>query len=124
VWGYAAKTHMNKLQIFQNKVLRIITQLPRVTLILTLYEQRGMPLIRRKSGSLRGQCIRRLQRAITAKLKDLDITTPLITNICVPYLSLQVKLLCKATLSNYTTLTDVKTTEGVFIGIHNPGIHR
>jgi hypothetical protein len=39
VWGYAAKTYMNKLQTFQNKVLRIITQLPRVTPILTLHEQ-------------------------------------------------------------------------------------
>jgi hypothetical protein len=37
MWGYAAKTHMNKLQTFQNKVLRIITKLPRVTPILTLH---------------------------------------------------------------------------------------
>jgi hypothetical protein len=36
---------------------------------------------------------------------------------------LQVKLLSKATLSNYTTRTDVKRTEVVFTGIHNPGIH-
>jgi hypothetical protein len=46
VWGYAANTHINKLQTFQNKVLRIITHLPRVTPILTLHEQTGMSLIR------------------------------------------------------------------------------
>jgi hypothetical protein len=39
VWGFTAKTHINKLQIFQNKVLRIITELPRVTPIDTLHEQ-------------------------------------------------------------------------------------
>jgi hypothetical protein len=44
-WGYAAKTHINKLQIFQNKVLRIITKLPRVTPIETLHEQTGMETI-------------------------------------------------------------------------------
>jgi hypothetical protein len=46
VWGYAANTYINKLQTFQNKVLRIITKLPRVTPIVTLHEQTGMPLIR------------------------------------------------------------------------------
>jgi hypothetical protein len=107
---------MNKLQTFQNKVLRIITKLPRVTPILTLHEQTGMPLIRSHIRKLArtGQCIKSLQTAITAKLKDLDITTPLVTNICFPYLSLQVKLLCKAALSNYFPLrTDVKRTKGV-----------
>jgi hypothetical protein len=46
VWGYAANTHINELQAFQNKVLRIITKLPRVTPILTLHEQTEMSLIR------------------------------------------------------------------------------
>jgi hypothetical protein len=46
VWGYAAKTYINKLQTFQNKVIGIITKLPRVTPIGTLHEQTGMPLIR------------------------------------------------------------------------------
>jgi hypothetical protein len=46
VWGYAANTYINKLQTFQNKVLRIITKLPRVAPIVTLHEQTGMPLIR------------------------------------------------------------------------------
>jgi hypothetical protein len=45
-WGYAANTYINKLQMFQNKVLRIITKLPRVTPIKTLHEQTGMPLIK------------------------------------------------------------------------------
>jgi hypothetical protein len=43
---HAANTYINKLQTFQNKVLRIITKLPRVTPTLTLHEQTGMPLIR------------------------------------------------------------------------------
>jgi hypothetical protein len=38
VWGYAANTYINILQTFQNKVLRIITKLPRVTPITTLHE--------------------------------------------------------------------------------------
>jgi hypothetical protein len=47
VWVYAANTYINKLQTFQNKVLRIITKLPRVTPIVILHEQTGMSLIRR-----------------------------------------------------------------------------
>jgi hypothetical protein len=46
IWGYAANAYKNKLQTFQNKVLRIITKLPRVISIVTLHEQTGMPLIR------------------------------------------------------------------------------
>jgi hypothetical protein len=46
VWGYAANTHINKLQTFQKKVLRIITKLPRVTPLVTLHEQTGMSLIK------------------------------------------------------------------------------
>jgi hypothetical protein len=45
VYGYAPKRHINKLQIFQNKVLRIITNLPRLTPIETLHEQTGMETI-------------------------------------------------------------------------------
>jgi hypothetical protein len=45
VWGYDANTYINKLQTFQNKVLRIITKLPRVMPIVTLHEQTGMSLI-------------------------------------------------------------------------------
>jgi hypothetical protein len=44
VWGYAANTYINKLQTFQNKVLRIITKLPRVTPDTTLHEQTGISL--------------------------------------------------------------------------------
>jgi hypothetical protein len=46
LWGYAANTYINKLQTFQNEVLRIITELPRVTPIATSHEQTGMSLIR------------------------------------------------------------------------------
>jgi hypothetical protein len=44
-WGYAAKSHINKLQLVQNKILRIITKLPRVTPTETLHEQTGMETI-------------------------------------------------------------------------------
>jgi hypothetical protein len=45
VWGFAAPSHIKKLQTFQNKVLRIITKLPRVTPTVTLHEQTGIPPI-------------------------------------------------------------------------------
>jgi hypothetical protein len=45
VWGFAAPSHINKLQTFQNKVLRLITKLPRVAPIVTLHEQTGIPFI-------------------------------------------------------------------------------
>jgi hypothetical protein len=45
VWGFAAPHHINKLQTFQDKVLRLITKLPRVTPIITLHEQKGILLI-------------------------------------------------------------------------------
>jgi hypothetical protein len=44
--GLCCPTHINKLQTFQNKVLRLITKLPRVTPIVTLHEQTGIALIR------------------------------------------------------------------------------
>jgi hypothetical protein len=47
------------LLTFQNKILRIITKLPRVTTILTLYEQTGTSLIRTH--------IKRLSRALYQK---------------------------------------------------------
>jgi hypothetical protein len=43
--GVTQPKHINKLQIFQNKVLRIITKLPRVTPIVALHEQTGMETI-------------------------------------------------------------------------------
>jgi hypothetical protein len=45
VWGFAAPSYIKKLQTFQNKVLRIITKLPKVTPTVTLHEQTGIPLI-------------------------------------------------------------------------------
>jgi hypothetical protein len=45
-WGYAPKTHLNKLQVFQNKLLRIITKLPRVTPTDILHEQTAMETIK------------------------------------------------------------------------------
>jgi hypothetical protein len=46
VRGYVADTFINKLQIFQNKFPRKITNLTRVTPVVTLREQTGMSLIK------------------------------------------------------------------------------
>jgi hypothetical protein len=46
VWEYVTDAYIHKLQTFQNKVLRIITKLPRVIPIATLHEHTGMSLIR------------------------------------------------------------------------------
>jgi hypothetical protein len=62
VWGNAANTYINKLQTFQNKVLRLITKLPRVTPIVTLHEQTGMPLM--------GRHIKMLTRALYRRPAD------------------------------------------------------
>jgi hypothetical protein len=43
---YATNTHINKLQAFQNKVLRLITKLLRVSQIIALHEEMGMSIIR------------------------------------------------------------------------------
>jgi hypothetical protein len=45
-YKYAANTYINKLQTFENEVLRIIKKLPWVTPIVTLHEQTGMSLMR------------------------------------------------------------------------------
>jgi hypothetical protein len=45
--SYAANTYKNTLQTFQNKVLRIITKLARVTPIATLHTQKEISLLRR-----------------------------------------------------------------------------
>jgi hypothetical protein len=45
-WGCAAETYENKLQTFQNKVLRIIIKFPRFIPIKTLHEQTVMALIK------------------------------------------------------------------------------
>lgn len=44
-WGYAAQTYFNTLQTLNNKVLRTITKLPRVTQMNILHEETGMSLI-------------------------------------------------------------------------------
>jgi len=44
-WGYAAQSYFSTLQMLNNKVLRTITKLPRITQINILHEETGMPLI-------------------------------------------------------------------------------
>jgi hypothetical protein len=120
VWGYAAYTYINKLQTFQNKVLRIIPKLPRVTPIATLHEQTGMSLIRSHITKL----------AKTVRFRNWDNTTPSLINNCVPYPSVLRNPLGTANSHyNYPNIftvpqplyrTKVKT-EDVFTGIHAPG---
>ena len=45
VWGQASKTHIKKLQVFQNKVLRMITHLPRFIPIQILHRETRMDTI-------------------------------------------------------------------------------
>lgn len=44
-WGHAAKTHIKKLEIVQNKILYTITKLPRVTPLRTLHREAGIETI-------------------------------------------------------------------------------
>jgi hypothetical protein len=44
-WDHAAGCRTRKLQTLQHKVLRILTELPRVKPVATLHEQTGMPLV-------------------------------------------------------------------------------
>lgn len=45
IWGHAARTHIKKLQVFQNKLLYMITKLPRVTPVDILHDQTGVETI-------------------------------------------------------------------------------
>jgi hypothetical protein len=58
--GFAANTYTNKLQTFKNKVLRIITELPKVTPIIILYKQKGISVVIRIH-------IKKLRRALYQK---------------------------------------------------------
>jgi hypothetical protein len=78
-------TYINKLETFQNKVLRILTKLPRVTPIVTLHEQTRMSLIRSHTKKLTRNCIKSLQVAKTVRFRNLDNMTPSLKNICAPY---------------------------------------
>jgi hypothetical protein len=76
VWGYAAKTYINKLQTFQNKVLRLITKLPRVTPIITLHEQTGMPLMSTHIKMLTRALYRRSARSVNSHIHELGQYDP------------------------------------------------
>jgi hypothetical protein len=76
-WGYAAKTHLNKLQIFQNKVLRIITKLPRVTPIDILHEQTGMETIKAHVSRLARKLYSKSQLSDNAHIRQLGQYNPI-----------------------------------------------
>lgn len=77
VWGYAAKSHINKLQIFQNKVLRIITKLPRVTPIETLHEQTGMETIQSYVSRIAKKLYRKSQISNNSQIRQLGQYNPI-----------------------------------------------
>jgi hypothetical protein len=64
----AENIYTNKLQTFQNKVLRMITKLPRVTPIKTHHEQTGMSLINYHIKGLASRL--HLKEAKTAKFEN------------------------------------------------------
>jgi hypothetical protein len=76
VWGHAAKTYITKLQTFQNKVLRLITKLPRVTPIVTLHEQTGMPLMSRHIKTLTRALYRRSAGSVNSQIHELGQYDP------------------------------------------------
>ena len=45
VWGYSAKIHIKKVEVVQNKILYMITKLPRVTPLRTLHREVGIETI-------------------------------------------------------------------------------
>lgn len=62
VWGHAARCHIKKLQIFQNKMLYMITKLPRVTPVNVLHDQTRMETIE--------EFIKRLSENFYSKCQD------------------------------------------------------
>jgi hypothetical protein len=76
VWGYAANTYINKLQTFQNKVLRTITKLPRVTPIITLHEQTGIPFMSTHIKMLTRALYRRSAGSANTHIHDLGQYDP------------------------------------------------
>ena len=76
-WGYAAKTHINKLQLFQNKVLRIITKLPRVTPIDTLHEQTGIETIQTHVSRIATKLYLKSQLSDNSQIRQLGQYNPI-----------------------------------------------
>jgi hypothetical protein len=75
-WGYAPKTQFNKLQVFQNKVLRIITKHPRVTPIDTLHEQTGMETITNHVRKLAQKLYFKIQFSDNSQIRQLGQYDP------------------------------------------------
>jgi hypothetical protein len=69
-------TYINKLQTFQNKLLRLITKLPRVTPIATLNEQTGMTLLRRYIKMLTGALYRMSAGSENIQIQELGQYDP------------------------------------------------
>ena len=46
VWGYTEKSKINRLQVFQNKMLRLAARAPRATRLRTLHKELNTPLLK------------------------------------------------------------------------------
>jgi hypothetical protein len=76
--GYAAKTHLSKLQVFfQNKVLRIVTKLPRVKSIEILHEQTAMEMIKSHVRKLARKLYLKSQYSENAQIRQLGQYDPI-----------------------------------------------
>ncbi|KAL1129571.1 hypothetical protein AAG570_012516 [Ranatra chinensis] len=52
VWGHAAASKINRLQVYQNKVLRMIAHAPRATRLTTVHEDMKVPMMKSQIRSL------------------------------------------------------------------------
>jgi hypothetical protein len=83
-WGYAVKTHLSKLQVFQNKVLRIITELSNVTSIEILHEQTGMETIKSHVRKLEQQLYFKSQFNENSQIRQLGQYDPIFIKVLAP----------------------------------------
>jgi hypothetical protein len=65
--------YIYRLHTFQNKVLRIITKLPRVTAIVTLHEQTGMSLARNHIKKLARTLYRKSVTSENCQIQELGL---------------------------------------------------
>jgi hypothetical protein len=80
VWRYTAKTHLNKLEVFQIKVLRIIATLPKVTPIEILHEQTGIETIKIDVRRLTRKLYFKSQFSDTSHIRLLGKNDPIVTD--------------------------------------------
>ncbi|KAL1137830.1 hypothetical protein AAG570_009526 [Ranatra chinensis] len=77
VWGHAAASKINRLQVYQNKVLRMIAHAPRATRLTTLHKDMKVPMMKSQ--------IRSLAQRFYDKIRCVD--NPLINTLGQPHTS-------------------------------------